>query len=73
MDEVFQGIDDTFIYLDYILIASKDTCSYYQTLKEVLEILLRNQIKINLKKFKFLENKTCFWSNYREWQNSIWF
>ena len=53
MDGILRGVDFAFIYLDGILVASKDHATHTDHLKTIFSILSRNGITINRQKSRF--------------------
>lgn len=60
MDRIFAGIENVFIYVDDILIASQNHDEHMSTLKKVFEILDRNGLTVNTKKCSFLKEQVTF-------------
>ena len=53
MDTLFAGVEDVFVYMDDILIFSKNEKQHLETVKEVFKILDDNGLTISLKKCAF--------------------
>ena len=60
MDTVCQGLDFTFVYIDDILVASKDTETHKQHLAQLFHRLQEHGLVINVSKCKFGQNSLDF-------------
>ena len=60
MDTVCQGLDFTFVYIDDILVASKDTETHKQHLTKLFSRLQEHGLVINVSKCKFGQNSLDF-------------
>ena len=60
MDSIFRNLTYVFVYLDDILIFSKNETEHFNHIKEVLEILAQNNLRINLEKCSFYKNSLNF-------------
>lgn len=60
MDQLFRELDDVYVYIDDILIASKDIESHLSTVDKVLQILFDNDMEINIEKSKFARENLNF-------------
>ncbi|KAG0420244.1 Transposon Tf2-9 polyprotein [Dictyocoela roeselum] len=60
MNEMLKNINNTLIYLDDILIYSKNHSDHYKTLKSIFEIFERNNVSVNFEKSKFLQKEIDF-------------
>ena len=60
MDHVLKGMDDCFVYMDDILISSKDEQSHMETIKELFDRLDKTGLAISLKKCAFGQDKLDF-------------
>ena len=63
MDSLFGDDKDVFLYLDDILIASKNYSDNYESLKKVLSKVLKFTIMINWEKCLFCQNSISFLGN----------
>ena len=60
MDTVCQGLDATFVYIDDILVASKDAKSHEQHLRQLFKRLQEHGLVINVSKCKFAKDSLDF-------------
>ena len=62
MNSLFSGMigDSVFVYLDDIIVASKDLDSHFTTLRSVFQRLQEAGLKVKLSKCEFLKAKICF-------------
>ncbi|KAG0440160.1 Retrovirus-related Pol polyprotein from transposon 17.6, partial [Dictyocoela muelleri] len=60
MNNMLKNVKDVLIYLDDILIYSKNYDDHYKTLKEVFEIFGKNNVSINFDKSQFLQKEIDF-------------
>ncbi|KAG0420417.1 Retrovirus-related Pol polyprotein from transposon 17.6 [Dictyocoela roeselum] len=60
INDILRGIDGVLIYLDDILIHSKNISDHYQQLKKIFEIFERNNVSVNFEKSKFLQKEIDF-------------
>ena len=57
MDQIFEGLDYVVIYLDDIIVCSKNEKEHIQHLKEVFRRLEEFNIKLRLEKCRFFQNE----------------
>ncbi|KAG0435340.1 Retrovirus-related Pol polyprotein from transposon 17.6 [Dictyocoela muelleri] len=60
MNKMFKGMDNVILYLDDILIYSRNKSEHYQQLKKVFEILEGHKVSINFEKCIFNADKINF-------------
>ena len=60
MDSIFRNIDCVFIYMDDLLIFSENEEQHSKDLKQVLEILSKNDLRISTEKCTFFRNEVEF-------------
>jgi len=60
MDQLFRNLKHVVVYLDDILVGSKDISDHEKHLIEVLEVLDKQNLKINLKKCSFFTRSVDF-------------
>lgn len=60
VDTVFRGMEDVFVYVDDVLVASVDEASHRATLKEVFDKLSQNGLGIHIAKCEFLKPSLRF-------------
>lgn len=60
MDSIFRGVPNVYVYIDDILIASKDEVEHQAHLEKVLKILEENGLTINTKKCQFFKDRVTY-------------
>lgn len=60
VDSVFRGMEDVFVYVDDVLVASVDESSHLVTLKKVFDKLSQNGLGIHIAKCEFLKPSLRF-------------
>ena len=60
VESVLAGMKDTFVYLDDILVYSKDEDSHKKTLEELFQRLAKAGLALSLKKCKFGAEKVGY-------------
>ena len=57
MDRIFRGLPFVFIYLDDVLLASRNRKLHIEHLLVVMELLVQNRLVLNLYKCSFVQNE----------------
>ena len=60
MDKILAGIDNVFCYIDDILIATGDKMKHQNVLEQVLQRLVKYNVKLNKAKSKFFKNQVQY-------------
>ena len=60
MDSIFSNVDNVFIYLDHILIASDSPEQHADDLNKVLSILSEHNLRLSINKCEFFKNSLTF-------------
>ncbi|KAG0438521.1 Retrovirus-related Pol polyprotein from transposon [Dictyocoela muelleri] len=60
MNHLFRSVENCIIYLDDILIYTKDIGTHYETLKKVFQIIKENNISVNFEKSEFVKRQINF-------------
>ena len=60
MDHIFGDMEDIFVYMDDILVFSRDTKAHLQNIEEIFRRMKANGLAISLKKCRFGEKSIEF-------------